>query len=108
MKQEPPGRTLECIARRILTAAGICLALALPQAARSDRIPGRGDIAGPAMPDQDPPAVQRIDFRSALRCSLLVLPVSRATLDAAPTYHRDSQDRSVDAYWAAHPPLAAN
>jgi len=58
---------------------------------------------------------ERIDFRAVLGSSLLVLPVSKTTLDAAPQFPKGqvqrpgelaARGRVVDAYWAAHPPLA--
>jgi hypothetical protein len=86
----------------MLVATAICLAATLPQAARSDRAGRSADI------DAGPAAERRMDFTSALKASLLVLPVPRETLDAAPTFHEGRQREAVDAYWAAHPPLAMN
>lgn len=57
------------------------------------------------------------DFKSAVTTSLLVLPVPKSTLDAAPQFSKDkvgrpgefaTQAQAVDAYWTAHPPVVMN
>ena len=57
------------------------------------------------------------DFKSAVMTNLLILPVPKGTLDAAPQYSEDkvgrpsefaTQSAAIDTYWTAHPPLAKN
>lgn len=57
------------------------------------------------------------DFKAATGNNLLVLPVTKAALNASPRVVRDetganasfaAQSRKVDTYWAAHPPVAMN
>ena len=103
MDNKPPGTALKHRSRQVLHVAILCLAVAVTRAARSDR---PGDVA--ARPASYQSTVTRIDVRAALRSSLLVLPVSRDTLDAAPRFYSSTQSQAVDAYWAAHPPLVMN
>jgi hypothetical protein len=53
--------------------------------------------------------------KSAVTTNLLILPVQKSTLDAAPQFSKDKIARSgefaihsqaVDSYWNAHPPVA--
>ena len=55
------------------------------------------------------------DFKSAVMTNLLILPVTKSTLDAAPKFSKDkvgrpgefaTQSQAVDSYWTAHPPVA--
>ena len=55
------------------------------------------------------------DFKSAVMTNLLILPVTKSTLDAAPQFSKDkvgrpgefaTQSQAVDSYWTAHPPVA--
>jgi sporulation protein YlmC with PRC-barrel domain len=55
------------------------------------------------------------DFKSAVATNLLILPVQKSTLDAAPQFNKDkvgqagqfaAQSLVVDSYWTAHPPVA--
>jgi len=57
------------------------------------------------------------DFKSAVSTNLLILPVQKSTLDAAPQFSKDkvgrpgefaTQSAAVDSYWTAHPPVAMN
>jgi sporulation protein YlmC with PRC-barrel domain len=57
------------------------------------------------------------DFKSTIGNNLLVLTVPKSALDASPQVRKDeangptgfaAQSRKVDAYWAAHPPVAMN
>jgi sporulation protein YlmC with PRC-barrel domain len=57
------------------------------------------------------------DFKSAMGNGLLVLAVTKSALEAAPQVSGNGSDgsaafaaesRKVDAYWAAHPPVAMN
>jgi len=54
------------------------------------------------------------DFKSAVTTNLLILPVQKSTLDAAPQFGKDkigrpgefaTQSQAVDSYWSAHPPV---
>jgi hypothetical protein len=53
------------------------------------------------------------DFKSVSGSNLLVLTVTKAAMDSAPLVRKDpvdspAQNQKVDAYWAAHPPIAMN
>jgi len=57
------------------------------------------------------------DFKSTAGTNMLILPVSKATVDASPQVRKDLFDGNmdfaalggkVDTYWAAHPPVAMN
>jgi len=57
------------------------------------------------------------DFESTAGTNMLILPVSKATVDASPQVRKDLFDGNmdfaalggkVDTYWAAHPPVAMN
>ena len=65
--------------------------------------------------DQTYTPVPWSDFKSAVMTNLLILPVQKSTLDAAPQFSKDKiarsgefaiQSQAVDSYWNAHPPVA--